>query len=311
MDFVMESFRADWEALLKFAPRLIYAAVLLVVFVVAGSYAGRLSRSLLGRSPRFRTNKRFLAGAISWALVSVGVLLSLGVLGFAGIAASMLATGGVVAIVLGFAFREIGENFLAGFFLSFSRPFEVGDLVATGGLTGTVRAIEWRYVHLRTAEACDVYVPSAQLFREPLYNYTKDGLRRGSFVVGVAYHDEPESVLQRLRAATVEVPGVLDQPAAVVTIGSFGAAYVEYEVFFFVDLSLGGPGLLDVQNAVKAACWRALRESGMTFSTDVRTGLDIASLPPVRVSVAEAAGRADAAGPANPAGPADSAGSGR
>jgi small-conductance mechanosensitive channel len=267
--------------------------VLLVVFVVAGRYAGRLVGSLLSRSPRFQTNQRFLAGAITWTVVSAGLLLALGVLGFAGVAASMLATGGVVAIVLGFAFREIGENFLAGFFLSFSRPFEVGDLVETGGLTGTVRAIEWRYVHLRTADACDVFVPSAQLFREPLYNYTKDGLRRGSFVVGVAYDDEPESVLGQLRAAVTAVPGVLEAPAPVFTIRSFAAAYVEYEVFFFVDLSSGGPGMVDTQNAVKAACWHALRASGMTFSTDVKSALEIASIPPLRMSPTDQDGSAE------------------
>jgi len=53
----------------------------------------------------------------------------------------LLATGGVVAIVLGFAFREIGENLLAGIFLNFSRPFEVGDLV---GITNDVMTQCWR-----------------------------------------------------------------------------------------------------------------------------------------------------------------------
>ena len=102
MEYLLESFRADWESLLSYAPRLLYATVLLAVFALGGIYAGRLARAILARSPRFRTNQRFLIGLVTWGVVSVGLLIALGVLGFAGVAASMLATGGVVAIHSGY-----------------------------------------------------------------------------------------------------------------------------------------------------------------------------------------------------------------
>ncbi len=288
MEFVTESFRADWETLLRLAPRLLYAALLVAVFSLAGMWVGRLVHAALGRSPRYRTSQRFLSRLVAWGIASVGLLLAVGVLGFTGIAASMLATGGLVAIVLGFAFREIGENFLAGFFLSFSRPFELGDLVQTGDLTGTVHTIEWRYVHLRTADACDVFVPSAQIFGQPLFNYTRDGLRRASFTVGVAYHDQPEEVLALLDAALRRVPDVLADPPPVVAIKEFGTQVVEYEVFFFVNLTPGSRRLIAIRNDVKAGCWHALRDAGMTFSTDVTTGLEIRTVTPVSVALTTA-----------------------
>ena len=212
MEFVVESLRTDWEAFLRFAPRLFYALVLLVIFLVAARFAGRLAANVFHRSVRMRSNERFLRHVVTWSISSIGILLALGLMGFQGVAASLLATGGVVAIVLGFAFREIGENFLAGFFLTFSRPFELGDIIKTGDLTGTVRSIELRYVHIRTFDACDVFVPSAQMFREPLYNYTRDGLRRPSFTVGVAYNDDPEEVIVLLEKAAGGVTGVLPDP---------------------------------------------------------------------------------------------------
>jgi small-conductance mechanosensitive channel len=205
-------------------------------------------------------------------------------MGLQGIAASLVATGGVVAVVLGFAFREIGENFLAGFFLTFSRPFELGDLVKTGDFTGTVRAIELRSVHLRTFDACDVYVPSAQIFREPLNNYTRDGLRRPSFVVGVAYHDDPAEVLSLLEQAARDVADVLDEPPPFVTVKEFAAQYVEYEVFFFLDVDKSERGFIGTRNDVKIRCWQALRKAGMTFSTDVTTGLAITSAPELTIA---------------------------
>jgi len=275
MDFVLESLRADWEAFLRFAPRLIYGLVLLAAFVMAGKLAGKVVGRAIRHSTRLRANERFLQQVVSWSISAVGILLALGLMGFQGIATSLLATGGVVAIVLGFAFREIGENFLAGFFLTFSRPFELGDLIKTGDLTGTVRSIELRNVHIRTFDACDVFVPSAQIFREPLYNYTRDGLRRPSFTVGIAYHDNPEQVIALLENATKSVADVLPDPKPFVTVKDFGAQYVDYEVFFWLDVKKSERGYIATRNDVKVSCWRALREAGMTFSTDVTTGLDL------------------------------------
>ncbi|MFC1778234.1 mechanosensitive ion channel family protein, partial [Pseudomonadota bacterium] len=181
MEFVIESLRADWQSFLGFSPRLIYAIVLLGVFWIAGSISGRVIGHVLQRSQRARASMGFIQRLVTWILRFAGVLMALGVMGFQGIAASILATGGILAIVLGFAFKEIGENLLAGIFLVFSRPFEMGDLIRTGGLTGTVKALDIRSVHIRTADACDVYVPNAQIFSQELYNYTRDGLRRPDF----------------------------------------------------------------------------------------------------------------------------------
>ncbi|MEQ8859738.1 MAG: mechanosensitive ion channel [Pseudomonadales bacterium] len=285
MEFIVDSFRADWESLLSFAPRLVYAVVVFGAILLAGRYLGRLTLRLLRGSGRVGADEQLLRSLVVLLSAGAGALLALGVLGLQGIATSLMATGGVVAIVLGFAFREIGENFLAGFFLTFSRPFERGDLIKTGDLTGTVRTIELRHVHIRTADACDVFVPSAQIFREPLYNYTRDGLRRPSFTIGVAYHDEPETVIARLAAAAATVSDVLADPAPSVAIKAYSASVIDYEVFFWVDLNASPKTLLQSENAVKLACWRALKDAGMTFSTDVTTGLEIKSVAPLSVRV--------------------------
>ncbi len=283
MEYILDSIRGDWQTFLRFGPRIIYGLVLLAIFLLAARFGGRLVANILTRSAQFRSNAHFLQNLVTWSISSIGVLLSLGLMGFTGIAASLLATGGVVAIVLGFAFREIGENFLAGFFLTFSRPFEIDDLIKTGDMTGNVRSIELRYVHIRTFDACDVFVPSAQIFREPLYNYTRDGLRRPSFSVGVAYHDEPAQVTALLKQTVSVTDGVIADPQPFVTIKEFAAQYVEYEVFFFIDLNLGKRGYNEISNEVMINCWRALRDAGMTFSTDVTSGIDIISAPDLRL----------------------------
>lgn len=129
MELMMDTLNADWESLLRFAPRLFYGLIVFVIFLTVGRLLGRLVERVLQRSDSLRTNMGFLRRLTTWSVALIGIMLSLSIMGFKGVAASMLATGGVMAVVLGFAFREIGENFLAGFFLTFSRPFEIGDLV--------------------------------------------------------------------------------------------------------------------------------------------------------------------------------------
>lgn len=284
MDYLIESLSADWESFLRFAPKLFYAGIVLIIALFIARLAGHSTVRVLERSARLRANKEFLRHVITWLIGSAGILLALGIMGFKGIAASLLATGGVAAIVLGFAFREIGENFLAGFFLTFSRPFELEDLIKTGELTGNVKSIELRYVHIRTFDACDVFVPSAQIFREPLHNFTRDGMRRPSFTVGVAYHDDPDAVIGLLNNAVREVADVLETPEAFITINEFASQYVEYEVFFWLDVNNNPRGFVATNNDVRISCWRALRDAGMTFSTDVSTGIDIQSVPPLEIA---------------------------
>ena len=279
MDFILESIHSDWQSFLGFSPKLVYAAVLLWAFWIARSIAGKVMGRMLHNSERTRATMGFVQRLVTWVLRFAGILLALGVMGFQGVAASVLATGGILAIVLGFAFKEIGENLLAGIFLVFSRPFELGDLIKTGDLTGTVQALDIRSVHMRTAEACDVYVPNAQIFSQALYNYTRDGLRRPNFTIGIAYHDQPERVIDLLENAARGVSNVLDEPAAFVSIKSFADSHIEYQVFFYMDTQQSTANIVELTNAVMASCWRALREGGYTFSTDVTTALDIVSAP--------------------------------
>lgn len=283
MDYITESLRADWQAFLSFSPRLIYAGIVLVIFFLAAGIISKLVGRIMQRNQRLQTQERYVRRLVIWAIRLLGVLFALSVMGFQGLAASMLATGGVVAIVLGFAFREIGENLLAGIFLNFSRPFEVGDLIRSSDLTGTVRAIDVRSVHIRTFDACDVFVPSAKIFSEELYNYTRDGLRRPSFRIGVAYHDEPEAVVSLLQSTIRKVEDVLPDPEAFVSIQQFADNWIVYEIFFWVDVNSSRRNLAGVTNDVMIQCWRVLGETGMTFSTNVTSALEIKSAPPLTI----------------------------
>jgi small conductance mechanosensitive channel len=289
MDIILESFRTDWSLLLQLLPRILVGLLFLLIFVSIGRKLGRLAARLIQRTSRGRSYDRFFRHLIAWSFSLIGLMLALHLAGLGRLAAGLLAAGGVVAVVFGFAFREIGENLLAGFFLAFNRSFELGDLIQSSEWVGEVRAIELRYVHIRTADGCDIYIPSSKIFSNALVNFTKDGLRRPSFKVGSDYADDGQAARQVLLEATRSTPGVLEEPAPSTFISSLAPQYVELEVSFWSDTFQQGLELLNVRTEVMDRCRQALQEHHFTLSANVSSAMDVRGLQPLRLQVQQAA----------------------
>ncbi|MDH3283614.1 MAG: mechanosensitive ion channel family protein [Acidobacteriota bacterium] len=283
VDILRESVAAEWVRLVGLTPRLAVALVVVVLFVLAGRLLGRGMVRVLTRGKLPATHVAFFRGLVVWAVALVGLLVALNVLGLQGAAAGLLAGGGITAVALGFAFRGIGENLLAGLFLAFSRPFERGHLIQSNSFVGEVRGIELRHTHIRTADGKDVFIPSSQIFNEPLVNFTRDGLRRGSFVIGIDYADDTSAARRALADKTSRVGGVLPEPKPAASVSAMTPNYVELEVSFWVNVFERGVSLVAVRSAVMEACRLALMEAGFTFSSSVSTNIDLSVGAPVGV----------------------------
>ena len=277
MDWLIEQIAEDWQAFVSFAPRIIATLVVLVAFYFLGSHLAKLVIILLRRASAREVHEAFFRALTITIALFFGLVIALNILGLEKLAVSILAGGGVTAIVLGFAFREIGENFLAGIFLAFSRPFKIGDLIRTEEIEGYVKEIELRYTHLRTEDGRDVFVPSSQLFSRPVTNFTKDGLRRINFSVGIDYSNDALQACILLGNTTATVPGVLKEPKPTAYISALSPQYVELEVFFWIDVFEKDKGVLKVQTEVMDRCRKALLEETYTVSADTTSNIAIKS----------------------------------
>lgn len=284
MDRILDLLASATDPLLGLLPQMVAAALALLVFVALGRAVALGANRVVARGERADRYASLTRRVIRWTFGLVGLAMALQILGLTAVATSLLATGGLVAVILGFAFREIGENLLAGLFLGLSRSFEVGDLIESSGHTGRVRNIELRHVHLRSADGRDIFVPSAQIFRNVLVNFTRDGLRRGEFVVGIDYRDPLEKARAVLQETAEGVPNVLPTPPVAVTVSGFTPNYVELTIHFWVDTTRD-PGLPQIRSAVMQACLGALMEGGFTLSAEVSSAV---SLSPLEVAVRKA-----------------------
>jgi len=193
-------------------PKLLVAAVVLTaVWLAAGRLRNYLATKLTAHSADpLLTN--FLTEIGRWLLVLGGVLLALQIVGFSGVVGGLLGGLGLSAFLVGFAFKDIAENFLAGVILAFNRPFHVQDNIEVKGLKGKVQELNLRTTRIKTVDGKDIYIPNSLVLKEPVVNYTRDGQVRQDYALTLGPTADPEVIMQQLLAQVRQEKIVLNTP---------------------------------------------------------------------------------------------------
>jgi small-conductance mechanosensitive channel/CRP-like cAMP-binding protein len=149
----------------------------------------------------------------------------------------LVATSGVVAIVLGLALQSTMSDVFSGLALSLERPYKVGDWVALeGDIEGTVIENTWRATHILTSTQDNVVVPNSLVAKSRIVNYSSPVRVHGvNFDMSFEIGTPPERGIEILEHALLQCPAVLRGPPPVVTASHLGTAAVRYSVSFFVD----------------------------------------------------------------------------
>ncbi|MEB2778869.1 mechanosensitive ion channel family protein [Algoriphagus sp. C2-6-M1] len=206
----LEFLSTDWPTVKHW---LIIGGISLVTFLIF-LFLARKSRTLLSRRLIKRMDDdllaNFLAGIFGSIVILIGLLVVFRIIGLTGVISGMLAGAGISAFIIGFALKDIGENFLAGIILAFKRPFRVGDIVDINGMRGQVLMLNLRDTQIKTADGKDVFIPNGIILKNPLVNFTIDGFLRYDFIVGLDYGSDYQAAIEVIKSIIVQVPGVLD-----------------------------------------------------------------------------------------------------
>ncbi len=275
MEDITQSFNDFFSRLKAAAPEIAVGLAIFILFVFIGLLAGRGLKKLLSRTRLSPIKTQLMRRLTRWGFYLIGLTIALNIMGLTKAASSILAAGGILTVVLGFAFREIGENLLAGFFMSFSRSFDVGDLIESNGIRGIVRQINIRDVHVRAADGIDIFIPSAMIYKNPLHNFTRDGLRRTSFVIGIDYRDDLAQAQKLVLNSLCETEGIIEVPAPTVQASNFTANYIELEVFFWINTFSEHADLSAIRTSAMEQAKQVLLEHDYTLSSEVSSALDV------------------------------------
>ncbi|TYP75256.1 mechanosensitive ion channel family protein [Aquimarina intermedia] len=246
--------------------------LIIIIGVVIGSWIGRFATSRISNRTHDPLMSRFLGQAIKYSLIVIMIMLALRAAGLGAIATGILTAAGASAVVLGFAFKDIGENFIAGIILAFNRPFDVNDTVEIGDNFGKVKALEFRYTKLKTFDGKDVYIPNSDVLTDPVTNYTEDGFFRWDFIIGIAYEDNIEGAKRTVLEALRKEPNVIEdaEHENFVIEDELATSTVNLKVYFWVDTKDFRRMALITKGNVVRNVKEALEEAGYYMPADIQ-----------------------------------------
>lgn len=269
---ITESFTNFYNDFIDQLPGIGIGILIVILGFLIAKWIGQFASRRISAKTHDPLMSKFLGQAIKYILVVFAIMIALRAAGLGGIATAILTAAGASALVLGFAFKDIGENFIAGVILAFNRPFDVNDTVEIGSNFGKVKNLEFRYTKLKTFDGKDVYIPNSDVLTKPVTNFTEDGFYRWDFIIGIAYEDNIQGAKQTIMDALSREPNVIedDEHENFVIEDQLATSTVNLKVFFWVDTKDFRRMALITKGNVVRNVKEALEKDGYYLPADIQ-----------------------------------------
>ncbi|MGY0651272.1 mechanosensitive ion channel domain-containing protein [Luteimonas sp. A537] len=220
-------------------PLLIVAMLVVALAWWLGKWLGRRFGQRIQRRNWQSENPYFASlvqQLVQWLVLLGGVLVALDLLGATALVGAVMGSAGVIGLALGFAFKDIAENYVAGVLLSIRRPFAPGDsLRIDGSHEGKVAALTPRATVLVTFDGNRLTLPNALVFKSVVLNFSSNARRRLEFTIPVDVAESIRCVQDVALAAIRGVDGVLADPGPSWTVDAYDASGITLRFFAWVD----------------------------------------------------------------------------
>lgn len=253
----------------RLLPQLAIAFVVLLATATVARFARRIAERLLGRTELRGTLINLVETLVGVGVWTLGLLIAMTVV-FPGVTpANILAVLGLGSVAVGFAFKDIFENFLAGVLIMLRKKMTIGDMIECQDVQGRVEAISLRDTHLRELTNELVVVPNAYLFKNPVRVLTEKDVRRHTVEVGVGYDVDLDAARDVIAGAVKGLEGVASERPVEVYATTFADSSINFLVRWW-----SGSQPVDAHRSrdrVVRAIKRALDAAGMEIPFPQRT----------------------------------------
>jgi small conductance mechanosensitive channel len=193
-------------------PNIVLAFIVFVLFYFIAKGIKIIVQHFTRKHQRHYSLELVLGRLFQWLVVLVGLLVALSIVVPSFKAGDLIELLGIGGVAIGFAFREIFQNFLAGILLLITEPFRIGDQIVVDSFEGTVEGIETRATTIKTYDGRRVVIPSSDLFTKSVIVNTAFDIRRTEYDVGIGYGDDIDRVKGLILEAMRQTDGVLKVP---------------------------------------------------------------------------------------------------
>lgn len=251
----------------------IHVILILSISIAAANLTGNIFTNYIQKSNLPIPTTGLAYGLLKGAILTVGVLIILSVLGIS--IAPLLTALGVGGLAVALALQDTLANLFAGIHVLLERSVKVGDFVRLEtGQEGYVTDITWRTTRVRMLANNMIVIPNSKLAQSIVTNYYLPEKRMFLLIpIGVSYAEDPERIekilMEEAKKGAGEIPGLLADPEPFVRfIPGFGDSSLDFtlicQVQEFTDQ-------YPVQHEMRKRIFRRFREEAIEIPFPHRT----------------------------------------
>lgn len=268
MNDFFKPFHLSWSNFTGYLPALLGGILCFILTIILANFLSKISASYSLKRSKDPLIANFI-GKIIWSVIFIlGTVLSLGILGLGTVSNKILAGAGITTFVIGFALKDIGENFLSGIILAFSRPYHIGNLIECTGVKGIVKNMTMRQTTVEAENGKIIMIPNSSILKNPLIKYINDdnNLRR-EFNINVETEKVKDAIA--LISKTIHsfsyVVKENNKPVKVITEGLSGDK-VKLLIIFWLDGENYNGSRSSSKTEIMLAVFEALQKAEFKFS---------------------------------------------
>lgn len=254
--------------LIRSVPLMLLALGLILLTWLLAGIAHRLARFTFGAKLKSPLLAEVAARGVTLLVFVIGLYVSLRISGLTQIAATLLGGTGLIGLIIGIAFRDIAENFLASVLISVQRPFSLGDLIEVGANMGFVQSVTMRGTLMMTLEGNHLQIPNSIVYKSIIRNLTSNPNVRLQIDIGIGYDDSISNVQQVILKVLQEHEAVLDHPEPMVLADTFGTSCVNLRCYAWIDTSKHSG--LRVRSSLLRLIKQAIQDEGVSIPDGAR-----------------------------------------
>jgi small conductance mechanosensitive channel len=199
---------------------------ILILAWFAAKLLSRLMEKAVGRISAPALLADFLVRSVRWVVMLIGIIWALTALEVS--VAPLLAMVGAAGFIIAFAMQDSLSNFASGLMILFFRPFDMGDFVEAGGVSGKVSSMNLVSTTIRTVDNKVMVVPNSRIWSDVITNVTGVTQRRVDMEFGIGYEDDIDQAEKILEEIVSEHPKVLKEPAPTIRLSALADSSVNF-----------------------------------------------------------------------------------
>jgi len=259
LSMLLGKMQAMLNSFISLLPNLVLALIVFAIFLFIARVIKKFVRNLT-RDRRQAHNLGLVLGRLGQGVtILVGLFIALSIVIPSLKASDLVQLLGISSVAIGFAFRDILQNFLAGILILLTEPFQIDDQIVFKDFEGTVENIQTRATILRTYDGRRVVIPNSELFTNSVIVNTAFENRRLQYDIGIGYSDDINEARRLILEAMYETNGVLETPAPDAIVVELAGSSVNLRARWWVDpprradvLDLQDRVLMNIKNKLTA-----------------------------------------------------------